>query len=77
MHQAGNHSAAGDITGSNWSLLAYQMWQAKAVTLERLKLCSTRICPYLPVANPNTVPQPAEILVLNPNPNAVTLGVMR
>jgi hypothetical protein len=35
------------------------------------------ICPYLPIANPNGLPQPAEILVLNPDPNAVVLGVMK
>ena len=70
-------SKAGDITGSNWSLLAYQTWQSQTVTLTRPPACSKRICPYLPVANPKTAPQPAEILVLDPNPNSVALGVMR
>jgi hypothetical protein len=36
----------------------------------------TRIYPYLPVANPNSLPQPAEILVLDPDPGSVVLGVM-
>jgi len=36
----------------------------------------TQICPYLPVASPTSVPQPAEILVLDPNPGSVVLGVM-
>lgn len=36
----------------------------------------TRIYPYLPVANPKSAPQPAEILVLDPAPGSVVLGVM-
>jgi hypothetical protein len=36
----------------------------------------TQIYPYLPVASPTSVPQPAEILVLDPNPGSVVLGVM-
>lgn len=71
-------SKAGDITGSNWSLLAYQNWQSKPVTLKRPSSGSLNwICPYVPVANPTTIPQPAEILVLDPNPSAVKLGVMQ
>lgn len=70
-------STAGDITGSNWSLLAYQNWQSQPVTLTRASSGCNRICPYVPVANVNGLPQPAEILVLNPDPNAVVLGVMQ
>jgi hypothetical protein len=36
----------------------------------------TRICPYLPVANPDALPSPAEILVLDPNPKNIALGVL-
>jgi hypothetical protein len=36
----------------------------------------THIYPYLPVANPMSMPQPAEILVLDPDPGSVVLGVM-
>jgi hypothetical protein len=36
----------------------------------------TRIYPYLPVADPKSLPQPAEILVLDPDPGSVVLGVM-
>jgi predicted phage baseplate assembly protein len=75
--QVGVTSAAGDITGTNWSLLAYQNWAAKPVTLKRPFSGCNRICPYTPIANPDSLPQPAEILVLNPDPNAVALGVMR
>lgn len=74
----GPTSKAGDITGSNWSLYAYQNWLSKCVTLTRSSSGSrARICPYLPVANQDELPKPAEILVLNPDPNAVVLGVMQ
>ncbi len=74
----GPTSKAGDITGSNWSLHAYQNWLSKCVTLTRPSSgLRARICPYLPVANQDELPKPAEILVLNPDPNAVALGVMQ
>jgi predicted phage baseplate assembly protein len=73
----GPTSSAGDITGGAWSLAAYSNWLAQPVTLTRPSSGSpTRICPYLPVASSTGLPQPAEILVLDPDPNAVTLGVM-
>lgn len=75
--KAGLTSSAGDITGSNWSLLAYQNWQSRPVTLARAASGCNRICPYVPIVNPSGLPQPAEILVLNPDPNAVALGVMK
>jgi hypothetical protein len=75
--KAGLTSTAGDITGSNWSLLAYQNWQSQTVTLTRASSGCNRICPYMPVASLSGLPQPAEILVLNPDPNAVVLGVMQ
>jgi len=75
--KVGLTSSAGDITGTNWSLAAYQTWQSQPVTLTRPSSGHLSICPYLPVANPNGLPQPAEILVLNPDPNAVVLGVMK
>jgi hypothetical protein len=74
--KAGLTSAAGDITGSNWSLLAYQNWRSQTVALARSP-GRNRICAYVPTASLNALPQPAEILVLNPDPNAVVLGVMR
>jgi baseplate J-like protein len=75
--KAGLTSAAGDITGSNWSLLAYQNWLARLATVTRPTGGCNRICPYVPVASVSGLPQPAEILVLNPDPTAVVLGVMR
>jgi hypothetical protein len=35
-----------------------------------------RICAYLPVATPDALPLPAEILVLDPDPKKVVLGVL-
>lgn len=75
--KAGLTSTAGDITGSNWSLLAYQNWRSQTVTLTRASSGCNRICPYLPVASVSGLPQPAEILVLNPDPNEVVLGAMQ
>jgi hypothetical protein len=34
------------------------------------------LCAYLPIASAKTSPQPAEILVIDPQPGAVILGVM-
>jgi hypothetical protein len=72
-------SKAGDITSGNWSLYAYYHWLSQQVPLTRP--CSgspNQICPYVPVVDPKTIapPNPAEILVLDPNPQSVTLGVM-
>lgn len=70
-------SPGGDITGGNWSLAASTNWLAQAFTLTRpASGSSSRICPYLPIPSSTGLPQPAEILVLDPDPNAVTLGVM-
>jgi hypothetical protein len=73
----GPTSKAGDITGGAWSLTAYSNWLSQPVTLTRPASGSpTRICPYLPIPSSTGLPQPAEILVLDPDPNAVSLGVM-
>jgi predicted phage baseplate assembly protein len=72
-------SAAGDIGSTGYSVSAYNGWIAKALTtpLPRPKAKGhTRICPYIPVATPGALPMPAEILVLDPNPANVVLGVM-
>ncbi|HEY6347332.1 MAG TPA: putative baseplate assembly protein [Bryobacteraceae bacterium] len=37
---------------------------------------ATRICAFLPIASATSLPQPAEILMLNPDPTQVILGVM-
>jgi hypothetical protein len=75
--KAGPTSAAGDLSSGSWSLSAYNDWLSQKVKLKRpMSSSPTRICPYLPLANPDTLPQPAEILVLDPNPKHVVVGDM-
>jgi hypothetical protein len=75
--EAGATSAAGDLSSGAWSVSAYNSWLSQQVSLTRPPSSSpTRICPYLPLANPDTLPYAAEILVLDPNPKNVVLGVM-
>ena len=77
--QVGATSTAGDISSGQYSLLALNSWlsQKPSSPVPRPSSGSpTRICAYLPVASPNSLPQPAEILVLDPDPNKVALGVM-
>jgi hypothetical protein len=61
-----------------WSVSAYNTWLSQQVlSLTRPPSSSpNRICPYLPLANPDKLPDPAEILVIHPNPNNVVVGVM-
>jgi hypothetical protein len=73
----GKTSRAGDLSSGDWSVSAYNDWLSGQVTLVRPgSTSSTRICAYLPVANPVALPSPAEILVLDPNPKNVVLGVL-
>jgi predicted phage baseplate assembly protein len=72
-------STAGDIGSSAYSVSAYNAWLAGALTQPLPRPCdgsSTSICPYIPVATPNVLPLPAEILILDPDPKHVVLGVM-
>ncbi|MGD0376627.1 MAG: baseplate J/gp47 family protein [Streptosporangiaceae bacterium] len=72
-------STAGDIGSSAYSVSAYNAWMAGAITQPLPRPCSgsrTSICPYIPVATPNVLPLPAEILVLDPDPKKILLGVM-
>jgi Baseplate J-like protein len=74
-------STAGDLGSqmSGFSLSKVNSWRALALRIPLIRplpTSITRIYPYLPVANPNSLPQPAEILVLDPDPSSVVLGVM-
>ena len=63
---------SGGFTVSNWN-----SWMSSQVTVPRpWSDTSARICPYLPVASAQALPLPAEILVLDPDPKSVVLGVM-
>jgi hypothetical protein len=76
-------SAGGDLAGrpggftlsnySNW--LASQPASGQSPAPRRCSDQLRRLAPHLPVAN-DAMPLPAEILVLDPNPNAIVLGVM-
>ena len=73
----GPTSSAGDLASGGWSVSAYNNWLVGQVTLDRPDPGTpTRICPYLPVANPTVAPWPAEIIVLDPNPKNIALGVL-
>ena len=72
-------SAGGDLAGQSggFSVSNLNNWLAQQVTLPRpFSDSPTRICAYLPVAGTLSVPLPAEILVLDPDPKSVVLGVM-
>ena len=73
----GATSRAGDLGSGQWSTFAYTQWLSQQVTLVRPPSGTpTRVCAYLPVANPDALPLPAEILVLDPDPKKVVLGVL-
>jgi hypothetical protein len=72
-------SAGGDLASQagGFSLSNLNNWLAQQVTLPRpFSDSSTRICAYLPVPGIQSVPLPAEILVLDPDPKSIVLGVM-
>ena len=73
-------SAAGDLAGQGgaFSITKMNNWLAQQITtpLPRPPSDPSRICPYLPIPSLTALPQPAEILVLDPSPAAVKLGVM-
>ncbi len=74
--QPGPTSAAGDLGSGGYSVSAWNNWVAQKKTVPRLGAGPTRICPYVPSPNIGALPAPAEILVLDPRPNMVTLEVM-
>jgi hypothetical protein len=75
--KVGATSAAGDISAGAWSVSAYNNWLSQQVSLPRpFSDSPARICPNLPIADPNVLLLPAEILVLDPNPKSVVLGML-
>jgi Baseplate J-like protein len=72
-------STAGDLASQpgGFSVSNLNTWLSHRVTLKRpYSDTSTQICAYLPVPNLQALPMPAEILVLDPDPTEVVLGVM-
>jgi hypothetical protein len=79
----GMTSAGGDLASQieNFGSSALNSWLAAqpSVAVPRPSSGIANLyCPYLPVANPKSQvpPLPAEILVLNPDPSYVNLGIM-
>jgi len=72
----GATSSAGDLASGGWSVYAYQQWLSQPVSLTRPAGDTMRICPHVPAASPDGLPLAAEILVLDPDPNAIALGVL-
>jgi hypothetical protein len=72
-------SAGGDLASQSggFSVTNFNNWLAQQVPLPRpFSDSAARICAYLPVPSTQSVPLPAEILVLDPDPKSVVLGVM-
>jgi len=72
-------SKAGDLASvpGGFTPAALNNWLSQHVTLPRtLGIPLSRICPILPVPNTQSLPQAAEIIVLDPDPKNVPLGVM-
>jgi hypothetical protein len=72
-------SAAGDLAATAYSVSAYNNWMAQALLTPLPRQCAQSdltICAYLPVPNTAGVPSPAEILVIDPDPKQIVLGVM-
>jgi len=70
-------SAAGDLGSAGYSVANWQAWIQKQHHLKRPRSHSkTTICPYIPLPHKHKLPDAADILVISPNPNDVTLGVM-
>ncbi|MFZ0311535.1 MAG: putative baseplate assembly protein [Candidatus Korobacteraceae bacterium] len=70
-------SAAGDLGSAGYSVANWQNWIQQKQQLTRT--CSgsaSAICPYIPIPQLDQLPDPAEILVISPNPTDVVLGVM-
>ena len=75
----GPSSTAGDLAGlsNGFSLSRWNSWMAQQISLPRpYPNSANSVLAYLPVANTQSLPLPAEILVLDPRPGSVVLGVM-
>jgi Baseplate J-like protein len=72
-------SAGGDLASlsNGFTLSNWNSWMSQQVTVLRPDtIFANQISPYLPVASAQSLPLPAEILVLDPDPRSVVLGVM-
>ena len=75
----GMSSTGGDLASGSATISVLNTWMAEHIVLKRPfddPPAPPRLCAFLPVSDPTSVPQPAEILVLDPNPANVVLGAM-
>jgi hypothetical protein len=72
-------STGGDLASLDGfsTISELNQWMVQAITLNRPFADSPDLlCAYLPVTSAKSLPQPAEILVIDPQPGAVIMGVM-
>jgi hypothetical protein len=71
-------SLAGDLAGlaAGFSVASWKNWVQQSIYVPRPPAPPNGIAAYVPVANAQYLPLPAEILVIDPDPSAVTLGVL-
>jgi hypothetical protein len=77
--QRTDSSTGGDLANLDGfsTISELHQWLAQSIALKRpFADPPNLLCAFLPVANPKALPQPAEILVIDPQPGAVILGVM-
>jgi hypothetical protein len=71
-------STGGDLANLHGftAIAELNQWMAQSITLNRPFADSPgRLCAYVPIASTKSPPQPAEILVIDPRPGAITLEV--
>jgi hypothetical protein len=72
-------STGGDLASLDGfsTISELNQWMAQSIALNRpFADTPNLLCAYVPVASVKSQPQPAEILVIDPQPGAVILGVM-
>jgi hypothetical protein len=71
-------NTSGDLTAVGYATISQRnQWFAGLTSITgRFADPPGRLCAYLPIANPLALPQPAEILVIDPRPGSVTLTVI-
>jgi hypothetical protein len=72
-------STGGDLANLHGfsTISEVNQWMAQSITLNRPFADSPNLlCAFVPVASATATPQPAEILVIDPQPGAIVLGVM-
>ncbi len=72
-------STGGDLANLHGfsTISEVNQWMAQSITLNRpFADTPNLLCAFVPVASATAMPQPAEILVIDPQPGAIVLGVM-